>query len=241
MQATKKFILNISMCLYAAAVFYNIQCLVFRLIYLNREKSEMKCNYCNSEWTTTFKISSCPFCHMPLEQNSEKMDIKMALNKIITDFGTDVLKTPDKLIACIMDYVIGHQKDKKMIRIASENGIFDVMWDARNTPNTEAQKALCEKAILILKENAFLSQENANYIVYLIADGLNIAHSQIKNANDQSTSIEQDQEKDQSNTNNISSQNKKQLSESGEKKPNDVGVYNVLLRDLWERNMRHGD
>lgn len=178
---------------------------------------------------------------MPLEQNSEKMDIKMALNKIITDFGTDVLKTPDKLIACIMDYVIGHQKDKKMIRIASENGIFDVMWDARNTPNTEAQKALCEKAILILKENAFLSQENANYIVYLIADGLNIAHSQIKNANEQSTSIEQDQEKDQSNTNNISSQNKKQLSESGEKKPNDVGVYNVLLRDLWERNMRHGD
>lgn len=64
------------------------------------------------------------------------MDISLALTKIVDDFGEDVLNNPSRVIACVMDYVLENQKEKKLLRIAGDNKIFELMITARKSQNT---------------------------------------------------------------------------------------------------------
>lgn len=111
----------------------------------------MKCNNCKSEWASYYEVSICPFCGEPLNTVQEAMDISLALTKIVDDFGEDVLNNPSRVIACVMDYVLENQKEKKLLRIAGDNKIFELMITARKSQNTEQQKAICEKAVTVLE------------------------------------------------------------------------------------------
>lgn len=51
------------------------------------------------------------------------------------------------------------------------------MITARKSQNTEQQKAICEKAVTVLEDEAFLSKENARYIVSIIARGLSVVYT----------------------------------------------------------------
>lgn len=137
----------------------------------------MKCNNCKSEWASYYEVSICPFCGEPLNTVQEAMDISLALTKIVDDFGEDVLNNPSRVIACVMDYVLENQKEKKLLRIAGDNKIFELMITARKSQNTEQQKAICEKAVTVLEDEAFLSKENARYIVSIIARGLSVVYT----------------------------------------------------------------
>lgn len=137
----------------------------------------MKCNNCKSEWASNYEVSICPFCGKPLNTVQEAMDISLALTKIVDDFGEDVLNNPSRVIACVMDYVLENQKEKKLLRIAGDNKIFELMITARKSQNTEQQKAICEKAVTVLEDEAFLSKENARYIVSIIARGLSVVYT----------------------------------------------------------------
>lgn len=71
----------------------------------------------------------------------------------------------------------GKSKRKKLLRIAGDNKIFELMITARKSQNTEQQKAICEKAVTVLEDEAFLSKENARYIVSIIARGLSVVYT----------------------------------------------------------------
>ena len=74
----------------------------------------------------------------------------------------------------------GKSKRKKLLRIAGDNKIFELMITARKSQNTEQQKAICEKSVTVLEDEAFPSKENARYIVSIIARGyLLFIHQQV--------------------------------------------------------------
>lgn len=64
-----------------------------------------------------------------------------------------------------------------MLRIVGDNKIFELIITAGKSQNTEQQKAICEKAVIVLEDEAFLSKENARYIVSIIASGLSVVYT----------------------------------------------------------------
>lgn len=143
----------------------------------------MKCSNCNSEWESAVKIHVCPFCGKPLTIAWEELSVSVAITRTIDKFGLDILKTPNKLVACIMDFVKGHERDKKLFRIACNAGILPLMYDAKNTQDKAQQQMYLNKAVKQLEEEAFLSADHAGYIVRAIAEGISVSYTM----NDKST------------------------------------------------------
>ncbi len=131
----------------------------------------MECKYCRSMWNSIIKVESCPFCGNNLLER-ETYTISSALEKIIADKGIGILNNPDMLMKYVMDYVKGDDKNKKLLQIAANEGIFKLMFEAKN--GKIKQEKLKEKAVKVLEEDAFLSTENAVHIIEIIAEGLSL-------------------------------------------------------------------
>lgn len=55
------------------------------------------------------------------------MTVIETLNKIVIDNGLEILNNPRMIIALIEDYVSGFEK-KNLIKIASVNGLFELIF-----------------------------------------------------------------------------------------------------------------
>lgn len=107
---------------------------------------------------------------------SEKQSytVPSAIKKIIDDNGLEVLKSSKIVLAYVMDYVRGEEKNKKLLRIACNEGVLDFMLDAKKSDD-ELQKNICiKKAQKRLMEEAFLAEEYAWHIIEMISEGLSL-------------------------------------------------------------------
>ena len=138
----------------------------------------MRCNNCNSEWNSKVKVPRCPFCGKPLKESWEEMTVQLALVKIVENFGLEVLRNPKKVVACVKDYVSGYQREKDLLQIAGESGIFELMFEAKNEDRSVCQNAVIERAVKKLEEERYISEEYARYIVMIIADGIGVSYSE---------------------------------------------------------------
>lgn len=138
----------------------------------------MECKYCKSMWTSTIKVECCPFCGNALMERDE-YTISRALKKVIDDKGIEILNNSDMLIAYIMDYVKGDERNKKLLRIAAKEGILKLMLDVKNSEKIK-QEGLIIRAIKVLEEDAFLSTENAVHIIGIISEGLDLEFKNMK-------------------------------------------------------------
>ena len=98
----------------------------------------------------------------------------ITLNQIISDYGIDILKDGKRVIAMFSDYRPDGRTEKNKLRIAYE---FDVIGILSKAPNNSMEVSIaCNKAIDMLKEQAFIDKSVATAIVCDIADVMNLQY-----------------------------------------------------------------
>ncbi len=97
-----------------------------------------------------------------------KMTIIEALQKIISDNGVEILNNPRMVIALVADYASGFEKEKKFLKIASVNGVFEMIYEMSRSSSSEEKNILKIKAVHKLETEALISKENAEMIIDLI-------------------------------------------------------------------------
>lgn len=130
----------------------------------------MKCKECDNEWESKSDIYSI---YETIGVNS-KISIVEILKTIIQTKGKDILLNGDKVYSMIMDLTQGYDREKKLLKIASQNGIFKFAYNILNLENKEEIKVQINKYKYYLKENAFLSEENVSFIVNLVLEAISI-------------------------------------------------------------------
>lgn len=105
------------------------------------------------------------------------MNITFALQKIIADNGLEILNNPRMIIALVADYVSGFEKEKKFLKIASVNGVFEIIYEMSRSSSSEEKNILKIKAVHKLETEALISNENAEMIIDLIMSGAGLIDS----------------------------------------------------------------
>lgn len=134
----------------------------------------MRCKHCNSTWNTSVEMTICPFYSKSLKNETE-YTISSALKQIIEDNTIEILKTPKKVNSYLLDYVQNYDREKKLFKIACEWGLLGVIIEIYNTTDNAQREILIQKAIKNLEDNAFLSYENAEYIVCIVLEGVGVS------------------------------------------------------------------
>lgn len=100
---------------------------------------------------------------------------RITLGQIVDDYGIEILKDGKRVIAIFSDYRPDCRVEKNKLRIAYE---FDVVGLLTKAPrNTIDISIACNKAIKMLKEQAFIDSCVASSIVCDIADVLKLEYS----------------------------------------------------------------
>lgn len=105
------------------------------------------------------------------------MNIIFALQKIIANNGLEILNNPRMIIALVADYVSGFEKEKKFLKIASVNGVFEIIYEMSRNSSSEEKNNLKVKALHKLEADALISKENAEMIIDLIMSGAGLIES----------------------------------------------------------------
>lgn len=127
------------------------------------------CQSCGSEWASNIMSKQCPFCGNNLNNDiGISNSIGRILDFIISNRGIDVLVDKRVVISYIMDIFSGDEKDKKLFKIACDNGILEYVKRIYLSTDSNQKNILINKAINILEEKAFLSHENSMHIINMI-------------------------------------------------------------------------
>ena len=77
----------------------------------------MKCNKCNSEWSSSIQAEKCPFCGAILNQKPESFsDIKEALKYLVERHGKGIYKKPAIVVAYLSDIAPELKKERKLLK-----------------------------------------------------------------------------------------------------------------------------
>lgn len=129
----------------------------------------MECMHCKSTWNSAVRMSTCPFCGKDISCNEiEVNNISDALRKIIQEKTLDILNSPKVVISLVSDYVVGFQREKKLLRIACSNGALKYIITIANEENAKQRQLHIQKLNKVLIDDAFLSDENATIILDIL-------------------------------------------------------------------------
>lgn len=142
-----------------------------------------KCFDCNSNWNTEKIMEKCPFCGKSLIKK-DRLTLSSAIRTVVKINGIDIFNTPNRFISYIMDYVKGEEKNKKLLRIACTTTALQYVVQAVKSDTQKDIDFLLTKARITIENEVFFSEENARYIIQIIADGLGLSYTNdIKNSN----------------------------------------------------------
>lgn len=129
----------------------------------------MECTHCKSTWNSAVRMSTCPFCGKDISCNEiEVNNVSDALRKIIQEKTLDILNSPKVVISLVSDYVVGFQREKKLLRIACSNGALKYIITIANEENAKQRQLHIQKLNKVLIDDAFLSDENATIILDIL-------------------------------------------------------------------------
>lgn len=78
------------------------------------------------------------------------------------------------VISLVADYVVGFDKEKKLLKIASANGVLTSIIKISHETNIEQQQVLVQKTKKTLTDDVFLSEENAILILNILLETINV-------------------------------------------------------------------
>lgn len=131
----------------------------------------MICKVCKKEWTGAPDDGRCPHCGAHLSKGADQHTIPGVIAFLIQKEGVDILLKPETVMSYIYDLVVGSERDKKMMRVGSANGIFQKIHAVLIEPKQSRREVMVLDIKQHLMDNAFLSEENAVAIVNLALEG----------------------------------------------------------------------
>ncbi len=101
--------------------------------------------------------------------------IKTTLDKIIDIHGTDIITDGERVVSLFADMCPGRGSEQRKIRTAYELNIVQMLYGCGKSSADSA----CNRAISVLKEEAFMDERAARALVYDIADALCLNYNPI--------------------------------------------------------------
>ncbi len=148
----------------------------------------MECTHCKSTWNSAVRMSICPFCGKDISCNEiEVNNISDALRKIIQEKTLDIFNSPKVVISLVSDYVVGFQREKKLLRIACSNGALKYIITIANEENAKQRQLHIQKLNKVLIDDAFLSDENATIILNILLAAIESPAKNISKPEESST------------------------------------------------------
>ena len=99
---------------------------------------------------------------------------------LIKKEGADILLKPETVMSYISDLVKGREREKKLMRVGSTNGVFQRAHAILVEPKQSRREVLVLDAKQHLMDNAFLSEENAVALVNMALEGIGLASLRLK-------------------------------------------------------------
>ena len=84
----------------------------------------MICNVCKKEWAGSPDDTRCPHCGADLVKGADQHTIPGVISFLIKKEGADILLKPETVMSYISDLVKGRDREKKLMRVGSTNGVF---------------------------------------------------------------------------------------------------------------------
>ncbi len=135
----------------------------------------MICNVCKKEWVGVSGDTVCPYCGANLDKDDRQHTIPGVIAFLVKKEGADVLLKPDTVMSYISDLVKGSDRDKKLIRVGSSNGIFQKAHALLTEPKQSRREVMVLDIRQHLMDNAFLSEENAVALVNTVLEGIGLS------------------------------------------------------------------
>ena len=134
----------------------------------------MICSVCKKEWVGAPDDTKCPYCGADLNKGSDQHSLSGVIAFLIKKEGVDVLLKPDTVMSYISDLVKGHDRDKKLMRVGSSNGIFQKAHALLIEPKHSRREVMVLDIRQHLMDNAFLSEENAVALLNTVLEGIGL-------------------------------------------------------------------
>lgn len=130
----------------------------------------MKCENCNSEWNSSRSIQVCPFCGASLVQPEMKKPEEI-ICFIVNEYGIDVLRNKKLLLSYFCDYAPFMTKEYKLLKNCCSTDFIDTLLSGGSS--NDSREIVIKKAISILMDECFMSEEYASNVVSWITVALN--------------------------------------------------------------------
>lgn len=142
----------------------------------------MICNVCKSEWNGTSGDTKCPICGADQTKGKDQHTVPGVIAFLIKKEGADILLQPATVMSYISDLVQGHDREKKLMRVGSANGIFEKAHAVLIEPKQSKREVMVLDIRQHLMDNAFLSDENAVAIVNMALEGIGMSSLRLQSA-----------------------------------------------------------
>lgn len=130
----------------------------------------MKCEKCNSEWSSSRSIQVCPFCGASLVQAETKKPEDI-ICFIVNEYGVDVLRNKKLLLSYFCDYAPFMTKEYKLLKNCCSTDFISILLTSDSS--NDSKEIVVKKAISILMDECFISEEYASNVVGWITFALN--------------------------------------------------------------------
>lgn len=115
-----------------------------------------KCENCQSEWNGIKVLPTCPFCDTKVSvQTSNFTKIDDALLYIFNVYGIETINESNRLVALLSDYAPTLERERKLIRVALNVGVYSDLMSIDKNDKSEQELAI-NKAVTKLHNDAFM-------------------------------------------------------------------------------------
>ena len=133
-----------------------------------------KNSICNTTKKSTEDKSNCQLLCVESNDFNKIETLTLAVKSIISKYNFEILNTPSRFVSLVLDLVKGNDKDIKLLKKVCDTYAIALLYQAAKCNDEREIQLLTNKAVIILQEEEFLSQEAAEYIIKVISDGLGI-------------------------------------------------------------------
>ncbi|MCQ4022824.1 tetratricopeptide repeat protein [Ruminococcus sp. zg-924] len=130
----------------------------------------MKCEKCKSEWNSSKPIQVCPFCGESLVQSEIKKPEEI-LSYIMKEYGIDVFRKKKLLLSYFSDFAPHLNKEYKLLKNCCSTDFISVLLSSDSSSN-ESKEIAIKKALRLLMDECFMSEEYASNVVNWITIAL---------------------------------------------------------------------
>lgn len=136
----------------------------------------MKCPKCGRIWNEFNSIASnayiCPYCGDNFVLDGEvREDISSILEKLVEDFGKDVLWDVGRTNALLMDYAPHSGKERKLIIMVMKEGVFSQLLNLIDKTEEEKKFGI-HKCVKQLVSDIWITEVAAKYAVTILANAV---------------------------------------------------------------------